>query len=398
MRIAFLTAHFVTERLYDGGLANYIYRVSLALKSFGHEPEVFVCSDSNGELIKDGIKVYRVKTNSLLKPVVNVVTFGFFDTSLKVLIRSWLLNKKLKKIHAKDPFDIVQYPHLYALSLFSPEHIHSVIRFSGYTPLLIKSLKEINLFQLQQQSFWEDMAIGQLKDAFSPSQLVANYVSERCNKSVPVIESPIFIETKELDYSVYEQQVKSKKYFLFFGSISEIKGIGVIADSIHRILEKYPEYSFVFVGRESHKYSKKYTMKEVYEQAKPYDNRVIYINQLPHSQLYPIMKNAHLVVLPSVVDNLPNACLEAMAHECIVIGTFKTSFEDVVTDGENGFLCQPNNSDDLIKIIDRAMHIDEDKRQVIKNNAHLKSLELRPDITVRKLLDYYVAIIKRHNK
>jgi hypothetical protein len=42
-------------------------------------------------------------------------------------------------------------------------------------------------------------------------------------------------------------------------------------------------------------------------------DRLIVMDQLQHSQLYPIIAGAHLVVLPSLIDDLPNACLEGGA-------------------------------------------------------------------------------------
>ena len=46
MRIAITTNEFISEpNSYDGGIANYLYRFSLALKDFGHEPIIFLTSD-----------------------------------------------------------------------------------------------------------------------------------------------------------------------------------------------------------------------------------------------------------------------------------------------------------------------------------------------------------------
>ncbi len=67
-------------------------------------------------------------------------------------------------------------------------------------------------------------------------------------------------------------------------------------------------------------------------------SRLVLIDNLPHRQLYPIIAAARLVVLPSLVDNLPNACLEAMGLGTAVIGTTGASFEELITDGVNGFL------------------------------------------------------------
>ena len=44
MRVALITSEFVTESVFDGGLANYIFRVAKALIQLNHIPVVFVSS------------------------------------------------------------------------------------------------------------------------------------------------------------------------------------------------------------------------------------------------------------------------------------------------------------------------------------------------------------------
>jgi len=73
---------------------------------------------------------------------------------------------------------------------------------------------------------------------------------------------------------------------------------------------------------------------------------------LPHAQLYPIIERAHLVVLPpSLMDNLPNACLEAMTLGKPVVVRAAPADEIMITDGENGFLVSPNEPEQLARKI-----------------------------------------------
>lgn len=76
-------------------------------------------------------------------------------------------------------------------------------------------------------------------------------------------------------------------------------------------------------------------------------DRVIIWSAFPHKQLYPIIKEADFVVQPSLMDNLPNACIEAMYFRKIIIGTDGASFEQLITHEKNSFLCEIGNSEDL---------------------------------------------------
>ena len=61
-----------------------------------------------------------------------------------------------------------------------------------------------------------------------------------------------------------------------------------------------------------------------------FGSQFIYLKQQPHEKLYPIIQKADFVILPSLVENLSNACIEAMYFERVVIGTDGVSYEAVM--------------------------------------------------------------------
>ena len=70
-----------------------------------------------------------------------------------------------------------------------------------------------------------------------------------------------------------------------------------------------------------------------------------------------IKRYGSVVVLPSLIDNFPNACLEAMGLGKVVIGTVGTSFDELISEGTTGFLVSPNNPEALAdKIISAWIH------------------------------------------
>src|ERR1700761_3299692 len=62
-----------------------------------------------------------------------------------------------------------------------------------------------------------------------------------------------------------------------------------------------------------------------------------------HSKIVPecipeALADAHVVILPSIVDNLPFACLEALACGKIVLASVQGGQREIIQDEENGFL------------------------------------------------------------
>jgi hypothetical protein len=115
-----------------------------------------------------------------------------------------------------------------------------------------------------------------------------------------------------------------------------------------------------------------------------------------HDKLYPVIENSFAVVLPSRIDNFPNACIEAMAHHKIVVGTRNTGFEQLIEHRSSGFLCEKDNSSELLAILNEIIGLGEIEKRTIEENAFKRIQLLRPEITVNRLIDFYKTVIEKH--
>ena len=126
-------------------------------------------------------------------------------------------------------------------------------------------------------------------------------------------------------------------------------------------------------------------------QCRHFVDRLILLENLAHAQLYPVIDGSQLVVLPSLLDNAPNSCLEAMGIGKVVIGTNGASFEELITEGVNGFLVEPNNPDALAdKLI--AAWVDPKLKEISAAAKH-KMCDFAPEKTVTSLLTYYSEVL-----
>ena len=208
-----------------------------------------------------------------------------------------------------------------------------------------------------------------------------------------IIETPFLVETSNLDDRPYCELLAGKRYLLFFGTLNPMKGVPLIAQIIRSLLSSHPELFFVFIGKECGGYLGKSMMQHVWEEAGPYRGRVLYLGQLRHEQLYPILANALAVVLPSRVDNLPNTCLEAMAHRRVVIGTRGTGFEQLITEGRNGFLCDSESSASLLEALEKTLRMTDEERHRMGEEAWQRVHQFRPEIVVNQLISFYQRVL-----
>ena len=367
MRIAFLTPEYVTESNFDGGLANYLYRVSQAMKQRGHHIEIFTYSDKNETIFHQGITVNRVKINSTFFKLINTFTRYRIRNSLFILLLSHSLRKKFLKRHRKLHFDIVQASSYLACGLFLTFY-HSVpiiTRASSYEPLMRKYYKKRLTFDQRIVEWLEKISLKRSNGVYSPSKFLANVLNEKESIKTSVVRPPFLIGSHNFNESIYKKNLTKKEYFIFFGTIGLLKGGEVLAKTLPLILTQFPEMNFVFVGKDTKKPDGYSMLQYIIKSAAPHEKQIIYLGVLKHSQLYPTIKHSKAVVLPSLVDNFSNTMLEAMALGKVVIGTKGTSFEEFIEDGVSGILVEPNNSSELYEAMRRVWNMSDNERKKI---------------------------------
>jgi glycosyltransferase involved in cell wall biosynthesis len=76
------------------------------------------------------------------------------------------------------------------------------------------------------------------------------------------------------------------------------------------------------------------------------------------------LRRAHLLVLPSYMEGMPNAVIEAMAAGLPVVATDVGAVVDVVSDGVNGFVIPPRDTDRLFNALRELLMDDRLRRRM----------------------------------
>ncbi len=388
MRIAFATPEFVTEDYFDGGLSNYINRVSKALAQLGHDVHVITLSTKNNDAFDhEGVMVHRVMPK-LGWYRFNRLTGSSLTTTLHWLNFSAQTYRKLKQLHRRKPFDLIQYPNYSSCGLFSIPLLRAahVVRASSYQPEWNDAAGVKRDVDSTVAGLLESLQYKLTRNIHAPSR-----VTQQKLRDARLLHTPFYLEIRTLDAAVYNQFLRDKKYVLFFGRFQLHKGFHVLARALPRFLSHCRDAHVALVGRDMETSLASSMAAFARAQCNGFGERLIIIEKLPHSQLYPVIAGAQLVVLPSLIDNLPNACLEAMGLGKVVIGTDGTSFEELITDGVNGFLVPPDNPEALA---DKMIAAWSDQRLAqMSSAAKEKALEFAPEKTIPSLLSYYSEVL-----
>ena len=133
-----------------------------------------------------------------------------------------------------------------------------------------------------------------------------------------------------------------KPYLLYVSALWKYKNhdllIDVFADLIR---EKQLPHQLVLVGQGMNSYSETNSRLQQQIVSNNLENRVIFINFLPHSELCWIYKHADVFVFPSEIESFGNSLYEAMAAGTPVVCSDRHGFREML--GDSAALVDPHD-------------------------------------------------------
>lgn len=386
MNIIMVTPQFVNKR-YESltGMPRYVYKIARFLQEFGHNVEIVAAASDDRTWKYEEVVVHNVKWNGNLRTSDVIVSIG-------ILKRELAVQKKLRQLDAVHRIDIVQYAGWSGNGCMHSLRCPAVLRLSTYSKVQYVQHNTMKDY-INTYSFWERLSGRRADGIIAPSKVIGEQFGKDIRKKVTIMETPYDNQIIE-DSTVYDKQLAHKKYILYYGTFTTDKGFQVITDMLPELLQEDKELWFVCAGWDAVTKSGS-AVQDMKEKLEDNQHRMLYLGVLRQQQLYPVIRHAEMVLVPSLVDNLPNACLEALSLDKIVVGTYGTSLEQMIVDGENGFLSEPGNAESLLKAVRKALNMSEQQKKdmVVKNRLLIKKYE--PDAAVRKLVRYYRWLIRK---
>lgn len=396
MHILYITYEFPGE-MPIGGLATYINNISSIMCKHGHKVTVLTLSDrQNREYTLDnGIKVIAVK----LYPYNGKIGHKQ-KAQIETIVNAWHIYRKLCDYEKTCKVDLVQAANVYGVGLFRTK-TPTVVRLSSDSV----AYREAERFIFDKESFgnklrfedWLEYIVEKRADAvFAPGNIIGSIASKRIGRPVSLIESPFYMDDLKVDTEIYHKELSKKKYFLIYGSLQNRKGTKVVAESLYALLDRYKDIYFVFCGIDYGINKNGTTISAVnylQKAAKEYAGSVIYLGVLPKNQLIPVIKGAMACILPSRIENLSNACIEAMGLGKIVIATANAGYGQLITHKKNGILFQRDSTVALEKAVDYFLHMNDVQKEQMEQMAQEVTGRLNAENCYQKLMGLYRTVL-----
>ncbi len=145
----------------------------------------------------------------------------------------------------------------------------------------------------------------------------------------------------------------ASRMVLVMGTIEQRKAQTRIVQAFARLAAEHPAWQLVFVGDTNSAYSQ--ALRRYVATLGLTDRcRILPID----GDTYRWYRAADLLLSASDVESLPRSMLEAMCFGAPVLAASVFGVPELITDGENGFLFEPNDLDALVAALDRVLALE----------------------------------------
>jgi glycosyltransferase involved in cell wall biosynthesis len=120
------------------------------------------------------------------------------------------------------------------------------------------------------------------------------------------------------------------------------KGLRTLIRAARRVLEEVPSAEFWIVGEDAAQAELKQACR-----AADVDRQFRFMGWKRHAEMTDLYRQASVFVMPSLEEAFGVVFLEAMASGVPVIGTRVGGIPELINDGENGLLVNPDDPQDL---------------------------------------------------
>jgi glycogen(starch) synthase len=399
MRIAYVSFEYPPDTAL-GGIATYVHQVAKMIQSRGHSVEVF-CASPERSLSEeiDGVMVHRIICNDraefaekilpCFKERHDAVPFQLFESP-----EYYGDGHAIKKAFPSLPLVVkLHTPHS-----FIEEMTHSYVPFYTKVRFMAGGLMRGRI----SHPFWKwkkkeediDYLITALADQIhTPSVSLGDIVSEKWNINrdrILNVPYPFIPDEKFLAIPASS----AGKVFTYIGRLEVRKGLIVLAKAVAIIFKAMPEVRFKIVGRSLESHIPGMSMKAyLATELAAYLDKIEFVQVTPE-QIPSVLAQTDVCVFPSIWENFPNVCLEAMSAARAIVGSRQGGMKDMLTEPETGILIDPLNAEEIAGAVLTLLK-DKDLGVRLGEMARNKVLDSYNTQTIGELMErHYSALLK----
>jgi len=213
-------------------------------------------------------------------------------------------------------------------------------------------------------------------------RVISNYTRALVEKQT--VRAPIYQFAAFMDIEMFARETNCSwgKTIVFTGVLYRLKGVQTLIKALGNLCKDFPDYCLVIIGDGPYRH-------ELENLAYEHRQHIDFVGKKELFEVKEIVKNCTVFVLPSLSEGLGRVLIEAAALGKPIIGSNVGGIPDLIKDGENGYLFEAGNANDLEQ---KLRLILGDKEKTKKMGAIGKMRALKTYSTSR-YFDSYIKMI-----
>ncbi len=323
-----------------GGIATYVKQMSAAMAGLNVEVDVFVGSPTRFgvERLRSHYRIHYITCQSR-----------------EEFIR--LSPASVRSIHLMMPFDLLEYPEYGGEARFIREQLPDV-------PLWIKLHTPSYLVKRLNDRYYDRLFWRRIKKILKPYQKekdpeylalqAADLVLAPCHSLREIAIRDWQLAPERVRVAPYPYQPTDSftsidlpdgsPTAIFVGRLETRKGVWNLAKAIPLVLKEIPGARFIFLGRDSQGPLRQRSMKRVLLRTLGASvTAVAFVDAVPLEEVPRMLSRAGVAVFPSLWENFPNVCLEAMAAGRAIVASREGGMMDMLSPNDGGVFVDPHD-------------------------------------------------------
>lgn len=407
LRVCLVSEEYPPETA-TGGIGTYTKLLAEGLSRGGHDVVVLTRAGVvPSTTTSGGVTVHRLLPapfSLVPRPVRTRLTRTVGIAAWSVAVR-----RALTALMKQCPIDVVESPEYFAQSvalapMLRRRLVPAVVKL--HTPTyLCDQLNGIGSGSRRLDDWFGERAERRATLAAtlvtSPSSSLIEEVSERWGLD----QSRTRVVPNPLDGDLFREVAtvpRADDLVLYVGRLERRKGVDVLADAMSQVWRVRPGVRVRLVGWDQPSGVAGVTMAQKLRTAMGgvgvAPGQLTIDAPVEREALPRVYAGAAVAVVPSLYENFPYTCLEAMASGCAVIGSRVGGIPEIIEDGVDGLLVEPGSSEEVARAIVRLAdepglraRLAEKARDTVRERYSVEAV-------TAATLDVYREAIERQHK
>ncbi len=400
MRIALLSFEYPPETGF-GGIGTYTWYHARALVKLGHEVHVLAgarAPTARRSSEHDGVRVHRFWADGVaMGSFHRLGAFRLWWTRQR-LQNAWSMYRGLSALHREHGYDVVEMPECGAEGALVTRllTVPSVVRLHSPARLIMRYY-DVRPADIRLCSAVERQAVARATALTACSRFVAGEA-----RATLGVRREIRSITNGLDLDFFDATAESFDAFdrfelprrrlliVFTGRMERRKGVHLLAGIASSILERF-DVTFALAGDDLFGYVAGTLLPALAPRKR--QGSVHWLGALGMTEVRQLVRAADIVLLPSLWENCPYSCLEAMAAGRAVVCADQGGMPELIEDGVNGLRAAPGEVASFVRRVEEL--IEDPALRARLGRAARATIEQRHGDThvARQALDVYHGLV-----